>query len=190
MLNKKQRPNTVSNRIDRLFADLGQEAAAFSSLPIETQPEAVPGQAKPALVSWKWACDSQGNYIEIGSDVSTGLGRPAAEFTGQPLSKYGLTADSQRRMRAAMHRPDLPLELDVEYLDKDGNSVPVRMYIISAPQAGEESEDGWRGYAQQLTGGLSHPAAKPRISEAPVRRPKAAGIKPQSQSGPKQVEIK
>ncbi len=32
MLNKKLRPQAVSNRIDRLFADLGQEAAAFSEI--------------------------------------------------------------------------------------------------------------------------------------------------------------
>ena len=180
MLSKKQRPNAVNSRINRLFADLEQEATAFSKLKVDGEPLRVERPARPAMVSWKWAGDTQGNYVEISPDVATALGRPVGEFIGQPLNKFGLTADSSRRMKAVMTKPDLPLELDVEYLDGEGNLVPVRMYIIAAPVGDGEADQGWHGYAQQLSVPLEQTAGKARISEAPVRRPKAAGIQPRS----------
>ncbi len=180
MLSKKQRPNAVNNRINRLFADLEQEATAFSKPKVDSEPLRVERPARVAMVSWKWAGDTQGNYVEISPDVASALGRPAGEFIGQPLNKFGLTVDSSRRMKAAMTKPDLPLELDVEYLDSDGNLVPVRMYIIAAPTGDGEADQAWHGYAQQLSAPLEQTARNARISEAPVRRPKASGIQPRS----------
>lgn len=180
MLSKKQRPNAVNNRITRLFADLEQEATAFSQRKGESEPVQVETPARPPLVSWKWACDALGNYSEVSPTVATGLGRAAEEFIGQPLGTFGLTADSSRRMTAVMTRPDLPLELDVEYLDGEENLIPVRMYIISAPSDNQDATQGWHGYAQQLSAALGPTTVKARLSEAPVRRTRAAGAQPRT----------
>ncbi len=116
-------------------------------------------------MGWKWACDSQGNFTELSAEVVTGLQRSEAEFIGQPLSKFGLTANSSRAMRDAMAKPDMPQELDVEYLDRDGQVIPVRIYIISAPGMGKSEDEGWHGYAQQLSAEVQKPIAKPRTMD-------------------------
>ncbi len=170
MLNKKQRPQAISSRIDRLFSDLGQEAEAFSDTKKETAVEPMVELGKPTLAGWRWVCDSQGNFTELSGDVGSGLKRTEAEFLGQPLNAFGLTADSSVRMRNAMEKSDLPLELDVDYVDGEGKIVPVRIYLISAPGVGEDADDGWHGYAQQITAPMQKPSIRklmPVVSVSP-----------------------
>jgi len=165
MLNKKQRPQAVSSRINRLFSDLGQEAAAFSEKKREEAAGPIIGMEKPSLAGWRWACDSQGIFTELSGDVDSGLKLSETEFLGQPISTFGLTADSRQRMLNVMENPQIPIEVDVEYLDGDGKIVPVRIYIISAPGVGEDADDGWHGYAQQISVMAQKPPSKTQTSD-------------------------
>ena len=79
------------------------------------------------------------------------LGRPPAEFVGQSLTAFGLTPASSRRLEKALPNALPPFELDLEFTGQDPQSppIPVRLYITAAPGK-DESELGWRGYAQPL----------------------------------------
>jgi GAF domain-containing protein/DNA-binding response OmpR family regulator len=168
MSNKKLRPKAVDNRISSLFADLEEQAAEVSQKPMTG--EARTGSTEPALVGWTWDCDARGNYVALSADIEAGLGRPAAEFIGQPLVAYGLIPESSNRLQNALKKSDLPVELDVDYLDNHGQIVPVRIYITSLPGMDDTGETGWHGFAQQLAREAKRPVQKPR-TKAELARP-------------------
>ena len=179
MSNKRQRPKTVDSRISRLFADLGEQAEATAAFtlpppavgahgvrpdgvhPADAHPDNVrlagelllnePPSAQATLPGWKWDCDRHGNYLQVSPQVQPALGRPPAEFVGQSLTAFGLTPASSRRLEKALPNALPPFELDLEFTGQDPQSppIPVRLYITAAPGK-DESELGWRGYAQPL----------------------------------------
>ena len=207
MSNKKQRPKTVDSRINRLFADLGEQAeatAAFTLPPSDVdahvgahlgvRPDGVrpDGElhlaelpaAQATLSGWQWDCDLQGNYLTVSAQVEAALGRPPAEFIGQPLAAFGLTPASSRRLEKALLNTLPPFELDLEFSGQDlqASPIPVRLYITAAPTS-DETELGWRGYAQPLASSPTEIAPEPVPQPLPTpRRRGAPGCAPAQQA--------
>ena len=159
MSKKPQRQKSVRNRLNNLFADLGQEAAF------------APVSAQESLPGWLWESDADGLYLSCGPEVETALGIAPRAFIGQPLRTFALHASSVELLEAALQRGEFPLEIQLQFVNAAGELVPVVFNIFSAP----EEDGGLRGFVQLL----APPAEKAAEKEiAPPPAPSAEQAPP------------
>jgi len=132
-MSKKQTPN----RLENLFSDLEQKE--FPSL--EKRPL--------SLAAWTWEVDREGLYIGVSPEVQEGLAFSPLQFIGQSLHRFSLTPRSLPTLQNALNFDNFPTEIDVEYTDRQGSLVQVRMNLFRRFDENGEA-NGWRGFNQVI----------------------------------------
>jgi signal transduction histidine kinase/CheY-like chemotaxis protein len=127
-----------SSRLENLFSEFEQNE--FLST----------GEKPAVLPSWTWEVNPDGIIIGCGPEVQEGLGSSPMEWIGQSLYKFGLSPRSLPVLQNTLRQGNFPAEIDVEYQDRNGNIVLVRMNIFRRNNdAGEAS--GWHGFNQAIS---------------------------------------
>ncbi|HWQ05512.1 MAG TPA: GAF domain-containing protein [Longilinea sp.] len=123
------------SRLNDLFADLevadGQTPATRSIL----------------APTWSWECNDKGEYTQIGSEIETYMGIPAANFIGQSFFSSGVAPQSVPVLREAISEGVFPTELQVNFVSSKTGLLPVRISIFSRPAVNGNAESFY-GYAQ------------------------------------------
>ena len=121
-----------NNRLNDLFADMGEEQAEPTPSSIDTS-------------GWNWECDGQGLYLSCSSDVKDILGIEAADFLGQPIDTFLLSPESSRQLGDVLAQEnELPIEITLYFQNKLGSPVPIRTNIF------RNEGHGWRGFSQVI----------------------------------------
>ncbi len=145
----------LRNRLNDLFADIGQEAA---HLPAERETSS----------GWMWECDERYHYRACSPEVEEILGFPAEEFIAKPLLQFGLLPQSAIKLSTFLQNREFPAEIVLYYQAKDGSSRPVRAHIFVLDS--REGGKGLRGFNQVI----EYEGAAPLeavSSEAQARKP-------------------
>ena len=141
--------NQFSNRLNDLFADMGDEQSEISAYEAETS-------------GWIWECDSAGLYQTCGPEVVSVLGVEPAAFLGQPLTSFLLATESAQLLRDTLEKvSEFPIEITLQFQNPRGSLVPVRTHIF------QNQENHWRGFSQVVESG-SEPI-QPIPPEKPVK---------------------
>jgi signal transduction histidine kinase/DNA-binding response OmpR family regulator len=134
----------LQNRLDHLFAELGQETA-----PPLTGPEQSV-RIEQETAGWTWECDERGNYASCSVEVARYLGLPAEDFIGQPLARFQLTPASSQELDKVFSAGRFPADLTLSYrVASGGEPLAVRMHIYALPRSNGDRER-YRGFTQVL----------------------------------------
>ncbi|GAP14910.1 histidine kinase [Longilinea arvoryzae] len=148
----------LQSRLNNLFADLeiaGVEASVN----------------RPVLApTWSWECNAQGEYIQVGPEMSAYLEIPTSQFIGQSIFTFAVAPQSTPKLKAAFSQEYFPTEVQVYLVSAEAAMVPVRISIFRRPP-NNGNKPGFYGYAQIVTDDL--PFLNPTPSESP-----AANIQP------------
>ena len=128
-------------RIESLFANLEQETSHFS---IETH---------PVTSGWTWECDPAGNYIACSPEVEPVLGINAAEFLGQPLTRFRLTSQSTQILESAIDKGNFPLQVQLDFYTQNEQPISVTIHILreSIPVSDNGNPpQGWSGFTRVM----------------------------------------
>ncbi len=108
-------------------------------------------QEKPVVLPcWTWEANPEGNFIICGPEVQKGLGISPIEWIGQSLYQFAIHPRSIAKLQESLDQGIFPSELDLEYVDRPGNLVQVRMNIFTRfDEIGESA--GWRGFNQVIS---------------------------------------
>jgi signal transduction histidine kinase/CheY-like chemotaxis protein len=166
-MSKKQ----LDNRIQSLFEDLSREVPLEPSGPDKT----------PA--GWAWECDSQGYYINCGSEVASILGLSADEFSGKSLTSFALETDSKLALQKALLVGKYPITIDLKYHTSNRHSVAVSTEIYPIPwndrkndldpiQIPGDSILGWRGITRVNT------RSEPQQTDEPTEQAQTTQVEP------------
>ena len=154
--------NKIQHQISSIFADLEQEAN-----PPRTHSQSVDA-ARRAAAGWLWSCDAQGRYTQCGPEVLDVLKIPVQTFLGQPAARFAIAPKFTAMVEAAFRAEKYPVELGIQFLDQNGQSVTASFCILSGPL---EAGDGWRGIVQIL-----HPVEAQAPQAAEYRSPAPAAM--------------
>jgi signal transduction histidine kinase/CheY-like chemotaxis protein len=131
--------------------------------------EVVDGQT-PATRSvlaptWSWECNNKGEYTQIGPEIETYMGIPAANFIGQSFFSSGVAPQSVPVLREAISEGVFPTELQINFVSSKTGLLPVRISIFSRPAVNGTAES-YYGYAQIVGDNqfFSHPDAPDEIT--------------------------
>lgn len=124
-----------NNLFEELFTDFEQE------LPFETFANG------GTLPGWLWECDDAGVFVECSPEVEDVLGYSPHEILGQLLTEFGLSAKSARKLSNVLRMGNLPTEISIEYITKNGDQLPVSLFVYNAITTGGVNT-GLRGFAQ------------------------------------------
>jgi len=122
----------LRNRLNDLFADMGEETAEISK-----NGEGISG--------WTWECDAEGQYVSCSPEVEEYLGVEPADFLGQSLASFRLSPQSVRNLSQVMGSDgEEGAELTLQIEDRSGTFVPIRMHLV------KQADSGWRGFTQLI----------------------------------------
>ena len=76
--------NQLHNRLNDLFADMGEEEST-------TQPAEIADNGRE-ISGWNWQCDAVGYYTNCSPEVETILGVEATTFKGKLFTTFRLSA--------------------------------------------------------------------------------------------------
>jgi GAF domain-containing protein/CheY-like chemotaxis protein len=107
-----------SERLDRLFSDLGQETVQIS-----------PNNGDQ-IAGWTWECDAEGFYIKCGPEIEDLLGIDPQTLLGTPLAGFALTSQSTELIETAITGDQFPIELNITYLDSENQLIPAFVNIL------------------------------------------------------------
>ncbi|MGD9092009.1 MAG: PAS domain-containing protein [Anaerolineales bacterium] len=98
---------------------------------------------------WTWACDAEGRFTICSPEVKDVLNISAEEFYGKPLASYALAPRSAKLVHSMLNQDQLPVEIYVNYQNRNGDLIPVSLYI--APTLSDEGHlIGTHGFVQNL----------------------------------------
>jgi signal transduction histidine kinase/ActR/RegA family two-component response regulator len=146
-MSRKQLQTLRLARLDALFEDLGHETSVLSLTSNQT------------VTGWTWECDADGLYTECSPEVEAILGVSAKEFIGQPILLFHLSPDSSAELKSALDTGAYPIEVTVNYVTRNRESIPVILSVLSPfHNAGNNGKNrGWRGFARVVIGEISLP---------------------------------
>jgi len=123
------------SRLNELFADL------------EVADGQTPATRSVLAPTWSWECNDKGEYTQIGSEIETYMGIPAANFIGQSFFSSGVAPQSVPVLREAISEGVFPTELQINFVSSKTGLLPVRISIFSRPATNGTAES-YYGYAQ------------------------------------------
>jgi GAF domain-containing protein len=129
--------NQLRNRLNDLFADLGEERT-----PLDVEGESVPG--------WRWDSDAQGLYTGCSSEVIDFLGIQPEEFVGQHFDSFRLSAPSAALLASTLKDGHFPAEIPLDYLATTNETITARVHIFLV-EADNGEPAGWRGFNQVVS---------------------------------------
>lgn len=103
----------------------------------------------PVTKGWTWACNAQGRFINCSPEVKDVLNISPGEFIGKPLVSYALAPRSASLLDATLNEEELPVEIYVNYQNRNGDLIPVSLYIAST-LSDEGDLIGAHGFVQTL----------------------------------------
>jgi PAS domain-containing protein len=101
--------------------------------------------------SWTWECDNQGYYTACSPEVKEILGTDSFEFIGKPLSSFLLTPQSCRKLEVLLGTLTGEGQLNVQFRNQTGYSIPIQMNIKLTQLEGTE-ERILRGMNSMISG--------------------------------------
>lgn len=178
----------LSNRLDHLFADLGQETARLGA----EAPVSQPVSSKPAPASktsaerWAWECDAQGYYQRVDKQVEPILGWAPADFSGQPLATFALAPAAQDELQRVLAGGLFPAQVELTFVHKDGRQIPVLLEIESMPRRNEADHHPGGIYGSCSLIPAQPEQLQPVRSRAPGAAPSAAETARRARKTPRQ----
>lgn len=136
--NKHRSTRSVQERLKDLFSSLEQVTD-------RSRPKSIPSPS-----GWTWECNGQGIITFCSPEIRQVLGYSPAEVSGHVLTEFALPSKSAQALKSAMRANMIPLEINLEYLAKDGLLVPVSFHVVNAPLNGDQNGT-WQGFVQTIT---------------------------------------
>ncbi|MBE0411379.1 MAG: PAS domain-containing protein [Anaerolineales bacterium] len=127
----------LNKRFDEIFADFKQDSL-FE-----------PYDSVEIISGWLWECDDLGDYLTCSPEVEDVLGYSPQELIGQPLTEFALPTKSSRKISNVLKLGNLPAEISVDFIKKNGDLVPVSLFVYDSITT-EGKNTGLRGFAQVI----------------------------------------
>ncbi|MCD4671716.1 MAG: GAF domain-containing protein, partial [Anaerolineaceae bacterium] len=130
--------NSLFSRLDNFFSGFEENDSALYDPQTET------------LRGWSWECDREAKLTSCSAEVKNILNISETDFIGQTIFSFALHENSTGVFESALFGDVFPIEIDVDYILANEDTLPTRVQIFS-PLLANGKKIGWRGFTQILS---------------------------------------